>query len=370
MGDRTGIEWSDASWNPTVGCQYASDGCTRCYAAREAAGRLSTHPLYVDLAVKHTNDGGPARFTGEVRVVPERLDQPLRWRRPRRIFVDSMSDLFHPSVPLPFLTKVFAVMASAPQHTFQVLTKRPHRMAEVVGHPLFMDAVRALTHTVAPSGLQGIVWPLPNVWLGTSVESQEWADRRIPHLLATPAAVRWVSAEPLLGPVDLILAGGITYHHGRAGHRDFDGYWHDEEPEWTEGAIDWLVAGGESGPGARPMHPDWPRLLRDQCRAAGVPYLFKQWGEWRAVAVVDAPEMAGGRAFQHPDGGRQSATIRRTSSKAFTSGRTELMQPGDENRGGVRMLDLDTVAVRVGKRAAGRELDGRLWDEYPEQVSL
>lgn len=317
----TNIEWTrgdDGSkgetWNPLAGCEYASPGCTGCYAAREAFGRLRGVPLYAGLAHRRTPDELP-RFTGEIRLAPERLDQPLRWKRPRRVFVNSMSDLFHPDVPDEFVGRVWSTMRDAPQHTFQVLTKRPQRMASL------LSRFRTLDGGSFYIGDRGDPFVLPQVWCGTSVENQRYADLRIPHLLATPAAVRFLSVEPLLGPVDLSawLHGGF----GRAGD-------HDE--------IDWVIVGGESGPRARAMHPQWVRDLRDQCTDNGVPFLFKQWGEWgparweRATHIV---EMDGTR---HPRYGEAIAPI--------------------VDRGGAPMY-------RWGKKAAGRALDGRTWDEFP-----
>ncbi len=223
MGDKSGIEWTDATWNPVLGCAKVSPGCDNCYAISmsrriEATGNEAYQGITTD------DD-----WTGLVKCLPERLDQPLRWERPRRIFVNSMSDLFHPDVPEEFIDDVWATMAAATRHIYQILTKRPQRMADVVGR---MD------------------WPhLPNVWLGTSVESDRYAFRA-DWLSRVPAALRFLSLEPLLGPlpsVDLTNA-------------------------------DWVIVGGESGSNARPMHPDWVRDIRDECNRDSVPFFFKQWG--------------------------------------------------------------------------------------------
>lgn len=324
----TKIEWSDETWNPTVGCSYASDGCRGCYAARDAFGRLRNVPAYAGLAHQRTPDELP-RFTGEVRFLPERLDQPTRWKRPRRVFVDSMSDLFHPEVlrgeheGFPFLAHVFARMVAAPQHTFQVLTKRPQIMRTVLAEPRFRLDVNALLlglgHPVMPGGMTDpdFRWPT-HLWMGTSVEDQRNAELRIPHLLATPAAVRFLSIEPLLGPVDLAAS---------------------RPPGCTdEGSIDWVIVGGESGPRARAMHPQWVRDLRDQCVGAGVPFLFKQWGEWAPAARSHATHIVEMDGTCHPRYG-------------------EAIVPTNGRHG---------VAVfRWGKKAAGRVLDGRTWDEFP-----
>jgi protein gp37 len=214
--DNTKIEWADATWSPVTGCDKVSPGCDHCYAAAIATRFAGTK-------------GFPQGFAVTLR--PGALEKPLHWRKPRRIFVNSMSDLFHDHVPDDYIAAVWAVMEAAPQHTFQILTKRPGRM-------------RSWVRRHRPD-------PLPGVWLGVSAEDQHWADVRLPILADTPAAVRFVSAEPLLGPIDL------------AAHLP---------------TLNWVIAGGESGPGHRPMHPDWARDIRDQCLAGGVPFLFKQHG--------------------------------------------------------------------------------------------
>ena len=223
MGSQSKIEWTDASFNPVMGCTPVSEACTNCYA-RRMMGRYAGRK------------GWPAS-PDAVTLFPDRLDMPLHWRRPRRIFVVSMGDLFHEAVPFEFIDRVIVTMTSfAPQHTYLLLTKRPARMREILLN--YEDS------------------PAPNIWLGVTCENQARADERIPLLLQTPAAVYWVSHEPALG--------AITY-----------------PPEFLAlGPRAWLVTGGESGPGARPSHPDWFRHDRNQCQAAGVPFFFKQWGEW------------------------------------------------------------------------------------------
>ena len=229
---RTGIEWTEATWNPVIGCDRVSEGCDHCYAATMAA-RLKAmgNPRY--------QRDGDAKTSGPgfgLTIHRDKLDEPFSWRRPRVVFVNSMSDLFHREVPSDFIADAFAVMEATPQHTYQVLTKRPARMA-------------SLLRSWMAEGYE----PPANVWLGTSIENQRWAGIRMPKLLKTPAAVRFLSCEPLLGPIDLSL-------------------WADA------GNLDWLIAGGESGPNARPMEPEWVVSLRDQCAEAGVAFFFKQWG--------------------------------------------------------------------------------------------
>jgi protein gp37 len=242
---RSKIAWTDATWNPVTGCSKVSPGCANCYAERfaERFRGVAGHPF------EHGFD---------LQLRPERLDEPLHWRKPRRVFVCSMADLFHPDVPDEFIGSVFTSMSYVPSHTFQVLTKRPERMAS------FLSGVATspqgwLTHNgMDPKGiargdnLGQIIhgdWPMPNVWLGTSIENDRFVGRA-DYLCQTPAAVRFVSAEPLLGPLPSLDLTGI----------------------------DWVIVGGESGPGTRRMDPEWVRDLRDRCKAAGVAFFFKQAG--------------------------------------------------------------------------------------------
>ncbi|GMV07400.1 MAG: hypothetical protein AMXMBFR53_36750 [Gemmatimonadota bacterium] len=276
MSANSKIEWTDTTWNPLAGCTPVSEGCRNCYAANHAR-RLAGNPNpkvsgpYEGTA--RTAGDGRAVFTGRVNLIPERLEEPLRWRKPRRVFVNAMSDLFHPDVPLEFVDRVFAVMALCPQHTFQVLTKRPERMAEYflpIGQTNRSDWVWAeMGRRLNRSRLAYPKWPLPNVWLGTSVENQAAADERIPHLLRCPAAVRFLSCEPLLGPVG--LRPWLRHAHIRTDMATGKDYRYPAP-------IHWLIAGGESGRGARPCDVAWLRSLRDQCAAAGVPYFLKQMG--------------------------------------------------------------------------------------------
>lgn len=284
MSQTSKIEWTETTWNPVVGCSSVSEGCRNCYAAREAI-RLAGNPhpnvgpLYAGLS--EFRGAGAARrpvFTGVVRTVPERLEDPLRWRKPRRVFVNSMSDLFHPDVPDEFIDRVFAVMALCPQHTFQVLTKRPERMTAYATsrgamfaceprgrHPVQLAIEEVINRRPTPDDAGLWEWPLPNCWLGTSVEDQAAADERIPHLLRTPAAVRFLSCEPLLSPIEF---SGVTNRSDaveQLGRRALDG-------------LHWVIVGGESGPGARPCDVAWIRSLVEQCQAAGVPCFTKQLG--------------------------------------------------------------------------------------------
>jgi len=233
MSDQSSIEWTDSTWNPVRGCTKISPGCKNCYA-ETFTERWRGVP------------GHPYEQGFDLRLVPEKLDEPLRWQKPRRIFVNSMSDLFQDGVDSEFITKVFSVMAAADWHTYQVLTKRPLRMFR------YIESHKATLSKMAE------VWPIPNIWLGVSVENQEYANSRIPTLLKTPAAKRFVSYEPALGPVDFRPWLTVTRQRDRM--------------------LDWIIAGGESGPGARPFDIRWARYAIQQCKAAGVPCFVKQMG--------------------------------------------------------------------------------------------
>jgi len=255
VSDVSAIEWTDATWNPVTGCSKVSPGCAHCYIERQTPMRVAGRKF--------------VRGAIPIQLHPERLDWPLRKRAPLRIFVNSMSDLFHEDVPDEFIAEVFYVMEEADQHTFQVLTKRPERM-QVFTQWFYKQRHEARAGWVVNDGAT----PLPNVWLGVSVENQRWADERIPLLLRTPAARRFISAEPLLGPVDLSRWFGCKDPSC------------DCKP-W----LDWVIVGGESGPKHRPMDLAWPRSLRDQCAAAGVAYFFKQRGGTRAGdKLADVPD--------------------------------------------------------------------------------
>lgn len=292
----TNIEWTQKAWNPIRGCSRVSEGCRNCYAERQAARFCGPGMPYEGLVRPGTKSNsiesakrGPRRgpqWTGKVVCDAAKLEEPLHWKKPARIFVNSMSDLFHDDVPDEFIDQIFAVMALSPQHTFQILTKRPERMLEyflpkqgsvaLTQKRLFEIAQRVdelvpirTRDSIAVKELLFNGGPLPNVWLGVSVEDQKAADERIPLLLKTPAAVRWISAEPLLGPIN--LDGGLPTDIHALGCG---------EPSCNCGAtrLDWVVVGGESGPRARPCNVDWIRSLVQQCYAADVPAFVKQLG--------------------------------------------------------------------------------------------
>jgi protein gp37 len=356
----TGISWTDETWNPVVGCSIVSPACTNCYAmaaahgiqaknagSREKAMREGTKvpPVTHYAGTTKTVNGTPV-WTGKLASAPDHIvTAPLRWKRPRRVFVNSMSDLFHEDMPEEWIDRVFAVMALAPQHTFQILTKRPERMRRYIGDgvgPRGLKVDRQALRILArpANGKEGVVtWPLPNVWLGVTAEDQARADERIPHLLATPAAVRFVSAEPLLGPVNFSgHCDGWSFIHSLRGERYHD---NPDGPSTSQSGpkLDWVIVGGESGPGARPTHPDWVRSVRDQCAAAGVAFHFKQWGEWAPCPLPSAGEWP---------------------SWTTTTGKfCRLHADGSRSGDGWPMQ-------RAGKKAAGRTLDGRIHDAFPE----
>lgn len=284
--NKTKIEWATAVWNPVTGCTKVSEGCRNCYA-EGIANRF----------------WGERKFT-DVRCLPYRLKQPAKLKGHQRVFVNSMSDIFHNRVEYEFIKDIWSVMLANPQHTFMILTKRADRMAETVDL-LLRDGFGVL----------------PNIWMGVSAENQQAYDERAPYLLQTPAAVRFLSLEPLLSAIDLALLGTIP---------------HSKPYSIVVSKIDWVIVGGESGTRARPMHPNWVRSIRDQCQEANVPFFFKQWGEWQ-----------------------------------LTNEREEMKQDGNE-----RLTSIDVPGAigynkawfrRVGKKNAGRVLDGRTWDEYPKE---
>lgn len=299
MGN-TKIEWTGKTWNPIRArnkatgelgwyCEHISEGCRNCYAEKMNVNTYFGNGLPYKRAWLDDLD---------LFLDKKILEQPLRWRKPTKIFPCSMTDLFGRFVKDEWLDKIHHVMWRASQHTFQLLTKRADRMRDYMRSPNTPNQK-----------------PLPNVWLGVSVEDQKTADERIPLLLETPAAVRWISAEPLLGPINLFNA---ACGYDKQGYR---------KPLLTNTWLDWVVVGGESGPKARPMHPDWARSLRDQCVSAGVPFFFKQWGNWTEELFIDTHDVI---------------PIERRWA-----------------------FDDNVTMVRVGKKAAGRLLDGKEWSQSP-----
>lgn len=357
----TKIEWADKTWNPLLGCERVSSGCDGCYAIQTATIRANNpHPkVAAAFAGLTERRDGRLDWTGRINLLPDRLNQPLNWKKPQRIFVNSQSDLFHKDVPDEYIARVFAVMGMASQHTFQILTKRHGRMRSLLNSPAFRVLVLDQAYLLAVGEIPGVEvpqrvaaeyhrrreaaqraevdsalpgWPLPNVHLGVSVEDQKTADLRIPALLDTPAAVRWLSMEPLIGPVDL-----SRFLHYRPIGENFTEA--PLPPSYAEAcglpSLRWIVVGGETGAKSRPMDLTWARTLRDQCTAAGIPFFFKQWGDH--VPPSQMPE----DTFMDWDVAN-----------------------------GTGAWDHD-APWRMGKKRAGRLLDERTWDEFPaERVAV
>ncbi len=318
------ISWTDTTWNPLAGCTRASSGCDNCYAAAMAlrleamaqadiaAGKdPGAKAKYIGVATRTGN--GKAAFNGKINFDHRALDEPYTWKKPRMVFVNSMSDLFHKDVPDAFLDRVFQVMIENSQHTFQVLTKRAERMAQYA--KAYHPHLNSHKH----------------IWLGVSVENQDAADECIPHLLNVPAAVRFLSCEPLLSPLNLhYIEGALSgkvWPDTTMGRGGIGGQMITSEPA----GIHWMICGGESGAHARPMNPQWVRWLRDDCLMAGIAFHFKQWGEWAPVSSSD-------EAF-----------------RMVSYGEVKQMHTFDDGH----------IVYRFGKHKAGRILDGRTWDQFP-----
>jgi protein gp37 len=332
MSDNTSIEWTDATWNPIrarfwesqddgsgkerIGwhCEHVSEGCRNCYAERMNR-RIGTGLDFKPGELYHNEREGYHNGESKLFLDEKMLLQPLRWKKPRNIFPNSMTDLFADFVPDEWIDKIFAVMALTPQHTYQPLTKRAGRMREyfsgeairrVWNEAVSLDyklhvASDEVGSFLLPADPKHPEWPLPNVWLGVSAERQQEWDERKEHLRATPAAIRFASFEPLLGPI--------------------------VETRPMSDYIQWAIVGGESGPNARPIHPDWPRVLRDQCVTAGVAFFFKQWGEFSPYMTGPGP-------------------------------RVDVEYPGNPL--------LTYRMTKVGKKTAGRSLDGIEHNAMPE----
>ena len=350
MSENSKIEWTEATFNPLrarnletgkVGwfCEHASRECDNCYAEK-----MNVNTYF--------GNGLPYKASAlpqlELFLDEKMLTKPLRWRKPRKVFVCSMTDLFGRFVKDEWIDRIFAVMALAPQHTFQVLTKRPERMRDYLsvgieqGRKVAIGNAAVWTHSAS--------WPLPNVWLGVSAGDQKTADERIPLLLQTPAAVRFISAEPLLGPVSLT---DINPARDETPDRldALTGFtWCSHGGTKTDSKLDWVIVGGESGSNARPIHPDWARSLRDQCVSAGVSFFFKQWG-----AHLPMPMRTSGTC-DHPSSDGAQGPVRLLKPQRVDIWRCNLC--------GV-LHDQDIDFIRTGKKEAGRVLDGRTWDEMP-----
>lgn len=327
MSDTSKIEWTDATWNPFLGCSKASPGCKGCYAIRQVH-RMAHNPnpkMAAANAGLVTIDG--KNWTGKVRFIEDRLGIPAQWRRPKRIFVNSLSDLFHPTARFEDIHKVFAVMQVHDQHTYQILTKHPDNMLRFL---IWLKEQREMEY--APGCTDGraaiLRMPAPNILLGCSVENQNWALLRWAPM-GTISAMGWatfVSYEPALGPVD-----------------------------WSRWEfLKWLISGGESGPGARLHHPDWHRDTRDFCVTHEIPYFFKQWGAYTPyLSEIKSEDDKTWNEFVNLDGTTGWAAISKADEVSVTN------WCGDIKEGMVCM-------ERVGKKKAGRMLDGRQWSEFPK----
>lgn len=319
----TTIEWckrpgtKPETWNPTTGCNKVSQGCKNCYAEvmhkrLKGMGQPKYQQPFLSGAVEHEDT----------------LTIPLKWKTPRTVFVNSMSDLFHENVEFQFISDVWKVMANCPQHTFLILTKRPERLL------MYSELISR--------------WAPKNVWLGISCEDQATANERIPLLLQVPAAVRFLSCEPLLGKIDLSRIPHFKdslnnqYYRHVLNEKSYSGNDCTDYP----GKIDWVIAGGESGHGARPMHPDWVRSLRDQCEAAQVPFFFKQWGEWSTEKMFPGKRKNIAATFLNPQGHRCGFQILQHASQYYTT------------------------LYKSGKNNTGRKLDGWEWNGFPETEKI
>lgn len=300
------VDFCDRNWEVTAGCSKVSEGCDNCYACRRAATRLTQNAGTPFLSRRYS-DG--YQWIGEPQLLEHKLNEPLHWYKPGRIVVNSRSDLFHEAVPESFIDEVLTRIDMSPRHTFVILTKRPERAARAL-------KTLAPRHQTRDEGSGRVEWPLPNLWIGVSVENQRRADERVPALLDIPAAVRVVSVEPMLGRVDLL--------------------------SWLP-RIDWVICGGEFGPKARPLHPEWARDLLDHCVMADVPFYFKGWGQWAPVGAA--------REFVEGDGSPSPGSDTSTAL-ALHRGNNHLFGDG-------------IVVAKVGMKAAGRLLDGREWRQTP-----
>lgn len=311
-----GIGWTDETWNPIRGCRRKSAGCKFCYAEQQAGRMAGPGQAYEGLVTK-TESGW--RWTGLIRTVPTLLDKPLRWKQPRMIFVNSMSDLHYEDLEISAIDEIYAVMYLANWHIFQTLTKRAEEMYAYLSDPQTPRRIFAAAVAIAKSRkmitnekqLKPFTWPLPNVWVGTSVEDDENANRRIAFLLASPAAIHYLSAEPLLAPMNLLAIKNVPALTANTDplYNAADGYsFHPDLPALaTFGPkLDWVIAGAESGDNARPMNEDWVRSLRDQCISGKVAFFYKQ----NAIdgKKIKEPELDGKRWMEFPKT-LESATV-------------------------------------------------------------
>lgn len=340
------IEWTDYVWNFLFGCSPKSSGCRFCYA--EVFAHRGLHPSHKGLT---TLVKGRPRWTGEVRLVEANLDRPLKITKPAKWFVNSMSDFFHEAVTFDMVARAWEVMKATPHHVYQILTKRPENIKKLLPPDFSAENY-------------------PNVWLGVSVESQLFADQRIPVLLEVPAAVRFLSCEPLIGKVNLTHylqltednqydpdKGGWGYDAWSGGFvLDGDGDVYDPKP-----GIHWVIVGGESGRGARPMHPAWVRQIRDQCQSAGVAFFFKQWGNW----IPEPPMAFDEHGINLPYQERDPHFPEIDWNKKVQWGTLTLEGKYFNLTTPFRSDPTEACMFNLGKKITGRWLDGKVWDEMP-----
>jgi len=339
MSGITKIEWCDISWNPVVGCTPASEGCRNCYAK---ALHDMRHKAYLEGKKLPRQYAEPFE---KIQLLEDRITQPFSWKKPARVFVNSMSDLFHPDVPDDFIYKVLTTAMCAERHTFIILTKRARRMFQFY-----------LKHQFA-------VWVnAPNIWHVVSIENQNAANERLGYFLQVPSVVHGVSAEPLLGDLDLRNVRPVEGYESRRidalqGVTCYDngGAYQDQQK------INWVICGGESGPNARPMHPDWARSLRDQCQAAAIPFFFKQWGEWKPISETNEEECD---QYYYP---------LPENFHGFGTRKCRYENSPIRFDGGEDWYSIDGhpsyLTFRVGKKRAGRLLDGVEWNAFPVDLT-
>lgn len=362
MASSSRIEWCDATWNPIVGCSPISTGCANCYAQRMAhrLGNNPATPQFDGLTVDE-------KWTGKVRVVQSQMDKPLTWPKHKKIFVCSMGDLFHHSAYFAWVDLVVARMILAPQHTYIILTKRPDRMLKYLQSVKIADLIVASSDAPCdPVPLPA--FPLRHVILMTTVENQAAVDARLPPLLEC-GAMGWrtgVSIEPMLGPVSLtrIAHGDESDLDSLRGEVVYTPQHFAIKPRPFGAKLSWVIVGGETGPGARPMHPDWIRSLRDQCAEAGTPFFFKAWGEWGTARIDIRDGLPAWDVFHSFEHYCDKAPTR------MWKGDKLICPDGHVPTSGCKAGKTYPMAIitRVGKRKAGRLLDGREHNDFPESM--
>lgn len=375
------IEWTEETWNPVVGCDKVSPGCKYCYAIR-MAWRLAhighSKEKYKGLVVK--NENGQLNWTGKVNYDPRMLAKYIGTKTPKTVFPNSMGDIFHEELSVVTIAEIFAAMWLTPHVTYQLLTKREKRMEMIMNSEEFMIELHKAANRLHDQYIKpleselyfyGEVAPghsMPNVQIGVSVENQEAADQRIPPLINTPAAIRWISMEPLLGPVDISKYNMFSYcpeENGTidSGCRGCKGDSKGDCQAIIRSPIDWVVVGGESGKDARPMHPEWARSLRDQCAAAKIPFFFKQWGVWHTRWFH-----AGKKEF---DFKFYDSYLQFTQKDWVQKGDACISIDGTRCKIGKDFMNCAypvAIMQKVGKKKAGRLLDGKLHDDYPKNI--